>query len=303
MDARVPNWGDLAVFLATTRAGSLASAGVALGVNASTVQRRVGKLEASLGTRLFDRSHRGYALTAAGEELLAHALAVEAEVTAAERRIGGRDARLEGVVRVTTVDDFAVGVLTPIVRDFHARHPGVTVDVDVQSQFSDLSRREADVAVRFGIEPDDPDVIVKHLTRVDVAMYASRGYVQSRGLLRDEVELRAHPTVRASERFRRLPVEQWMEKYGDRGRVALRSGSMLVRFEAVRAGIGIGWLGCFMAEVEPELVRLPFLFDESASDLWMLVHVDLRRNARVRAFVEFAYDAIVDTRSRFLSPA
>ncbi len=291
------------MFLAVARGGTLAAAASALGIDASTAQRRMGKLERDLEARLFERSQRGYALTAAGGELLAHVLTMEQEVMALARRIGGRDESLEGVVRVATVDDLATAVLSPIVAEFRRRHPRVTLDVGIASSFADLTRREADVAIRFGAKPSTPDLVVRHLTRVDVALYASRRYVRAHGQPRSHEELAAHPIVCGDESMAAVPMERFMRRYADPAKVALRSNSMLARFAALRDGVGIGVLGCFMGEPEPSLQRLALDVPNVSSDLWMLVHVDLKRNARVRAFVDFAFEALLAQRSRFERPA
>jgi DNA-binding transcriptional LysR family regulator len=302
MSASSAAWADLEVFLAAGRYGTLAAAAAALGVNASTVQRRIGKLEAELETRLFDRSQRGYALTSTGVELFEHVLAIEQEVLAAGRRIGGRDQSLEGAVRVATVDDLAVSVLSPIFRDFRCAHPKVTIDVRVGSDFADLARQQADVAIRFGAKPSLGDLVVKHVSRVDVGLYGSRRYFRAHGRPETIEDLRHHGIVRGDVQVAGLPMERFMDRQGDPTRIALRSNSLLARLTAIRDGIGIGLIGCFMGERERTLERLDFRFPEAASDLWMVVHVDLRRNARVRAFVDFVHEALVALRPSFEYP-
>ncbi len=301
MEARL-DWDDLAVFLATAQGGTLAAAGESLGINASTVHRKLADLEAQLNARLFDRSQRGYALTASGEELLEHVQAMESEVLALRRKISGRDARLEGIVRVATVDDLAIRFVTGVIRDFRALHPGVSVELSIQAEFADLTRRQADVAIRFGLEPREPDLVVRHIARVEVALYGGTSYLRRHGVPRRPEDLRAHSVLRGDRRLAKLPVEKFMDRYADPAKVALRSNSMLARLAAVRDGVGIGFLGYFMAERERTLTRLPFVFPNAGTDLWMVVHVDLRRSARVRAFVDFAYDALVAQRECFAAP-
>jgi DNA-binding transcriptional LysR family regulator len=297
-----PAWSDLQVFLATAREGTLAAAAAALGVNASTVQRRIGKLESELGTRLFDRTQRGYSLTSTGEELFEHVLMVEQEILAIDRRIGGRDQSLEGTIRIATVDDLATGPLSPIIRDFRREHPGVTIDMGIGSNFADLTRRQADVAIRFGRKPSLGDLVVKHVSRVDVGLYASRKYLRTHGHPERLEDLRHHAIVRGDDQFAGLPMESIVERHGDPRRIAFRSNSMLARLTAIRDGIGVGILGCFTGERERSLERIDMRFPDASSDLWMVVHVDLRRNARVRAFVDFVHEALVALRWLFESP-
>jgi DNA-binding transcriptional LysR family regulator len=301
MNAR-PSWNDLQVFLAAAREGTLAAAAEALGVNASTVQRRIGKLEAQLATRLFDRKQRGYSLTAAGEELFVRVLTIEQEVLAVDRHIGGRDQSLQGTIRVATVDDLATGVLPPILRDFRRKHSRVTLEVGIGSDFVDLARRQADVAIRFGRKPALGDLVVKHISRVDVALYGSRDYFRAHGRPERLEDLRHHCIVRGDAQMGDLPMERIMDRHGDPIRIAYRSNSMLARACAIRDGLGIGLLGCFAGENDRTLERIDLAFPEAASDLWMVVHVDLRRNARVRAFVAFVHEALLALRPMFEAP-
>lgn len=298
MNARLPGWEDLHYFLATARGGTLAAAAEDLGVNASTVQRRINRLEEDLQARVFDRSQRGYALTPAGEELLAHAAAMELEVLAVGRKVGGFDERLAGTIRVATVDDLAVTVLMPLVREFTDAHPGVTVEVIVQVEFADLARRQADVALRLGGKPREPDLITRFVSRVNVALYASPAYLDARGRPRSIEELAAHDIVRGDDRVSGLLMERLIDRHG--GRVSYRSNAFLARAAALRDGLGIGFMSCFLADPDPALERLDVELPAfPGGSLWMLVHADLRRNARVRAFVDHVYAGLVAQRDRF----
>lgn len=299
MSARPFDWNDLEIFLATARGGTLAAAAHTLRLDASTVQRRITKLEAALRTRLFERSQRGYSLTSAGAELLAHTDAMDEHVTAARRKVEARDTSLSGLVRVATADDFAVTVLAPIVRSFRDAHPSVTVAVDLSTGHANLARQEADVAIRFGIKPPEGDVIVKHVAKAGLKLYASRAYLKKHALPRRLEDLREHPVVRGDVTMAAMPIEQLMDRYADPAKVAFRSESFFARFAAIRDGVGVGFLGCFMGDRERSLRRLPVALPELPATLTMLVHVDLKRNARVRAFVKHVYDALVAQRETF----
>ena len=292
MPARLFEWSDLEIFLAVARRGTLAAAAEILAVDASTVQRRVVKLEGGLRTRLFERSVRGYALTAAGEELLAHAEQMEHHALGAQRKLVARDDRLEGTVRVATVDDLACTVLSPIVRRFRDQHPHVTVELDIASTFADLARRQADVAIRLGGRHPGADVIEKKVAPVGVALYAHRRYLSAHGRPARLEDLAGHAIVRGDEQVRGFLMEELMDRHGDPAKIAFRSNSFLARLAAIRDGMGIGFLGCFMGDREPGLERLPFRFPDAGSWLRMLVHADLRRNARVRTKMNGACPAI-----------
>lgn len=299
MSARPFDWSDLEVFLATARGGSLAAAATALGLDSSTVHRRIAKLEAALRTRLFDRSQRGYSLTGAGEDLLAHAHAMDEHVVAAERQVIARDDALAGTVRVATVDDFAITVLSPIIRSFRDAHPNVMVALDISNTFTDLSRHQADVAIRFGIKPPEGDVVAKNVLKAYVALYGSRAYLAKHPRVRRLEDLREHFVVRADEAMSGMPDEQLMNRYCDPSKIAFRSNSFFARLAAIRDGVGLGFLGCYMGDRHKALRRIAIPFPEIAASVSILVHVDIHRNARVRAFVKHVQEELIIQRKLF----
>jgi DNA-binding transcriptional LysR family regulator len=289
MSARLPRWDDLEIFLATARGGTLAAAARALGVNSSTIHRRVAALESDLNTRLFNRSQRGYELTAVGEDLLTHAASLEEQVLALSRKITGRDQTLEGLIRVSTVDDLANEVLTPIFQGFLAKHPQVRLEVTVVEIFADLARRQADVAIRFGGKPSKGDVVAKHVTKVAVGLYAGTSYLQNHDRITSVDDLARHMIVRGDQNFAAMPMEKLLDRHCKESQFVFRSGSMLTRQSAIRAGIGVGFLSRFMGDKDPSLVAMDIDTPDLSAELWLLVHADLRRNARVRAFVDHTH--------------
>jgi DNA-binding transcriptional LysR family regulator len=300
MIARPYEWSDLEIFLAMARRGTLSAAADALRVDASTVQRRVGKLEAAMRAKLFVRSPRGCALTEAGQDLYTHVLAMEEQAAGAWRKVVARDEQPTGTVRVATVDDWAIHVLPPIIATFRERHPNVTVHVDVRSTFVDLAKHEADVAIRLGAAPQG-DIVVRRVLSPTVGLFASRAYVKKHGRPKKLEDLADHTLVRADESFAGRPMERILERYGDPAKIALRANSFYARVAAIRAGIGVGFAPLFMAARDEPLVPLPLPFPEppGGADLLMLIHVDMRKNARVRAFVEHTFAALVAQRRIF----
>lgn len=292
------DWADLALFLAVARGGSLAAAAVALRVDASTVHRRITGLEGALGARLFSRSPRGYALTNAGTELLPYATAMDEQATAAQRRLAARDDALVGTVRVSAIDDIA-GFLSPIVASFRRKHPGVSVAVDMRSAFADLARQQADVAIRISTRPPEGDLLAKHVAKLGLAFYGSRDYLARHGRPARIDELRDHSIVRGDAAQSTMPGERTLDSYASAERVAFRSQSMIARLAAVRDGVGIGVLGRFMGDQERTLERLALPVSDPNVNVWLLIHVDLRQNARVRAFTEHTYAALVAQRALF----
>jgi DNA-binding transcriptional LysR family regulator len=292
------DWADLELFLAVARGGSLAAAAASLLVDSSTVHRRIAGLEEALGTRLFARSPRGYALTSAGHELLPHATAMDEHAAAARRKVAARDEALAGTVRVSAIDDVA-GVLSPIVASFRRKHPGVSVAVDMRSAFADLARQQADVAIRISTRAPEGDLIAKHVAKLGLAFYGSRAYFARHGRPARVEDLRDHAIVRGDASLPTMPGERTLDSHSSAERIAFRSQSFIARLAAVRDGVGVGVLGCFMGDQEKTLVRLPFPVSDPNVNVWLLIHVDLRQNARVRAFAEHTYAALVAQRSLF----
>lgn len=291
------SWQDLQFFLAAARGGSLAAAAHALGVSSATVHRRLAHLERVYATRLFDRSPRGYALTEAGQELHAHVERIEAEMLSAERRVGGRDRRLRGRLHVATVDDLALTVLGPVLRGFAGHHSQLEIELSIGSDHSDLSRRHADVAIRPGSRPPEGDLVARRVCGIGVALYGRRE-------LADRTPAPAslpkgQRVVRGDAARAGLPMERWLDRQAPCGQAALRSGSMLARLVAVREGLGVGLLPCLAADADPGLVRLSDLLPEAGSSLWILTHADMRRNARVGAFVAHAQQALAALAPKF----
>ena len=285
-------WDDLRYVLAVADARSLAGAARALGVNHTTVLRRVSAFEKRLGLRLFERLATGYVLTAGGEELIAAARHIEDTVTALERKLAGQDLRLSGTVRVTATDTLMASVLPDILAQFRAVHPGIQVEVAVSNLMFNLSKRDADVAIRPAKDP--PETLVgRRVAKVAFAIYASPQYA-SRGRSR----------ICAGSNGSR-PTTAWPAPRSPNGCVRncktpiSRCGptrSLAMR-QAALAGLGLAALPCYLGDTSPGLlcVHPPIAAMETA--LWILTHDDLRHTARIRAFTEFAANAFARRRA------
>jgi DNA-binding transcriptional LysR family regulator len=284
MHSRI-DWEDLRYVLAVANAASLAAAARQLGVNHSTVLRRVNGFEERLGLRLFERLPTGYALTAGGEELLAAARAMADTVAALERRLLDRDLRLEGELRLTTTDTLmACPVLPNALAAFRERHPGIVVEVSTPNTIANLMRRDADVALRPTLDP--PEALVgRRVCGVAFAPYAAPGYLAARGA--DPSDLAAQRWVATDASLAGSSVARWMGAALPDAEVVLRADSLLALRQAALAGIGAAALPCYLGDTSAGLLRIgpPVAAMETA--LWVLTHEDLRRTARVGAFTEF----------------
>ena len=286
------DWDDLRYFLAVHRQGSLARAAATLGINATTVGRRLQALEERFGARLFDRQREGHVLAPAGRALLAHAEQMEAEAHAVERELIGADARAEGVVRVSVTEMLATRFIAPRLHELAARHPGITIDLQCTMRPVSLVRRDADIVLRLA-RPEEPNLVTKRLADIVLGLYASAAYLERRGAPADaERSLRGHDVV-AFAAARAFAVENdWLEPRLDGARLVLRSDSVSSLFGAVVGGVGIGLLPVVVAAAEPGLRRLATRTSPAPRVVWQTVHEDLQRSARVRAVLEFLGELI-----------
>src|SRR5215470_1345872 len=187
-------WDDLRYVLAIFRGRGLGRAGRALGVTHSTIYRRLQALEQSLGVQLFARLPSGYQPTEAGERLIAAAERMEAEALAVEREIAGRDAQLVGLVRVTSSETLAYRVLTGLIAGFRRAHPRVEVELVIDNQLLDLSRREADVALRAR-RPTGPAAFGRKVADIAWGVYGAKSYVKTTPPPRSKAQLAKHPVI------------------------------------------------------------------------------------------------------------
>jgi DNA-binding transcriptional LysR family regulator len=278
------DWSDYRYFLALARGGSLSAASRRMRVDQSTVGRRIAALEAKVGTRLFDHTPDGYVLTAAGESVRADVEQLEQQFVAVERRLAGRDAQLEGVVRLATTETFASAFLIAHLGALRTRHPRLSVELLAGNQLVDLARREADLAVRVGAAPKQPNLMVRQIGSVGFALYASPSYLARRGRPHLRSELRGHEIVCYGGELATVPLARWATEHAQKAEIAFRANSVEAVYKAVAAGLGMGVLPCLFAEQGLERISSAIL---GRSPIWTVVHEDMVRNARVRAVLEF----------------
>lgn len=280
------DWEALRTFLAIARLGGLAPAARALKVNHSTVFRRLEALEASLDTRLFDRHPRAYVLTAAGDALLPEAADVEERLLAVERRFTGRDQIPGGRVRVTTTNTLARHFLFPRLSSFRQRYSQITIDLITDNSLLDLARLEADIAVRGDDNP--PDYLIgRRMGTVHWAPYVHRDLLDGNPLQSPWSEL---PIIGLDDSLTRVPVSGWLRRH--RPDATLRLSDVDLVLEAVLAGLGVGWVPCFMVGEGCDLTALAPPDPALATGLWLLTHRDLRRTARVKVVMDWLNDTI-----------
>ncbi len=285
------SWDEFRLVKAIADARSLVGAAETLGLNHSTIFRRLGAVEDALGARLFERSRSGYQPTAAGEEMVALAAGMSESVVEFERRVAGRDVKPSGELRITTVDSMAVYLLPPILARFRQLNPGVHLDIILASQPLNLSRRDADVAIRATNEPSET-LVGRRIGAIRWAIYASPKVAAEFGARTAEEA----PWVGFGDNLGSLIGKRWTERHIGQRRQVCRVNSVLSMAESIAAGAGAGVLPCFIGNGRSDLTRIGEPIAELDVGLWILTHPDLRHSARVRAFTDYVGGELVKLR-------
>lgn len=275
------NWDDLKIFLAVARQGSARAAADKLAIHHSTITRRIEAFESAQKVHLFDRLTTGYSLTAAGKSLLESATRIEREVNGIERTLLGQDADLKGEIRVTMPDVIAANLLMPDLVAFMDAYPEIDLKVLVSYSVLNLTKREADVAIRLSDRPSE-HLIGRKAIRYHIATYASKAYLKRYPL--------PHKTEGAHWIGWDFPVPKakWISQ-SEFPNVPPRGhfDNVLVQLAAVKSGLGIARLPCFIGDVEPTLQRVPPGNSIPFHDIWILTHKDLLSTTRIQLFMDF----------------
>lgn len=279
-------WSDLRVFLAVAREGTLAAAARTLAQTQPTMGRRLRTLEKAIGHTLFQRTRAGFVLTDEGSAMLGHAERMEEEALAIQRQLAKQAHQLEGTLRITSSEWFGAHMLAPVLAEFAALQPGITVELVTEARFLDLARREADLA--FRIRPfTEPDVIARKLLHVRYGLYARTGM--------------AHPVLGNGEdttliglqtEFAGKPDDSWLQSMLPKARVVFRSNSRDMQAKMCAQGVGLSVLPVVLGEQLVGVERLDLGKDPPGRDTWVGYHRDLRRLARLRALLDLVINRI-----------
>lgn len=274
-----PDWDDLRYFLALARHGSLSAAARALKVSHATVARRVASLEASLQAPLFDRKADGYAPTAQGRRVEQLARSME-DAAQASADLTSPDAGLSGLVRLTMARSMAERFVVDRLGDFHRQHPAIDLEIIADSRVISLSRREADIALRFG-RPKDSDLLARRLSSVAFSFYASRGYAKS-------LKGTASPAMIGFDDDNDFIADAaWLNREFPQARFILRTNSQATQAAAARAGLGVAQLPLHVGHSDPGLVPVTLAKKPPDREIWMLLRRDVARLPRVRAVADY----------------
>jgi DNA-binding transcriptional LysR family regulator len=283
------DWNDLKFFLAVARSGSLSSAGVVLGTSASTVSRHVDALEKRFGRTLFLRQQSGYLLTDDGTDLMEQIEQVEQAMIATERKgYWSAQQEVSGVVRLATTEMLALHLVVPHLPILRARYPGLRVELDIALARVNLSRREADLALRMAAPNEaEGDYIARRIGKVDFGLYCANRAMPAGDLADRSEAWRGQDYVSWDGSWDELPMARWMHSAFGARPPGFVCNSLPTQCAAVRAGLGAGMLPCFIGDADEALCRIGPDSIPVSRDLWLVYHRDLKASRRVGAMQDF----------------
>ena len=291
-NAAMFEWSDLRYFLAVARHGSTLAAGRALGSSQSTVQRRLAELERKLGRKLVQRHASGYRLTEFGREMLPQAEQVERAILGFQQHKDTIERGEIGVIRLTCPEPIMTRLIQFKFLDrFHSRHPNFRVEFVMSDKYLDISKGDADVALRSG-DTDDDVLVGKKVADSLWAVYASRSYIERHGRPTSVDELKQHVLLGFDETMSKHRAATWLAEVAPQARLAARVNSVLGLVSAAKSGLGVAPLPTAIGDVEAELVQVLGPVRALQRSWRLLTHPDLRETPRVSAFFDFVNDEL-----------
>jgi DNA-binding transcriptional LysR family regulator len=281
------DWNDLKAFLAVARGGSTLAGAKTLGVNQTTVARRIESLENDLRLKLFERGQTGSRLTEVGQSLIAEAEKVEQAAIRFDNFAAGQLRGVGGSLRMTTNELVANTMVIPALVEFRKVHPDVQVDLVITDRQMDLENGEADLAIRTTQALAASDLVARKICDHHMALYCSRDYASRNGAPTSTDELRHHDLIDVTSEMGEMPGASWMMRHAGGKQPITRSNSMASLVHAVKAGLGIGALPCTIGDIDHSLVRCSDSIEEAKVTSWIVTRRELKDTPRVRAFIDF----------------
>jgi DNA-binding transcriptional LysR family regulator len=277
------DWNDLRYIKAIADTGNVADAANQLKVHQSTVFRRLNTLEKNLGVRLFERLPNGYMLTNAGEDFCQAADRIEADISALSRRISGQDLRPSGTIRVTMTDALLVKLLAPCLADFRLAYPEIKLEVLISGDIFNLTKRDADIAIRTTNKPLET-LVGRKVAQVAIAVYGSKKYLQTNLNLNN---LSQHDWIGFDESIIDPAIARWLKQNVPDVKFQYQFNTCMGIFTAVKENAGLALLSCYLGDSDRHLTRVSLPIPELEKELWILTHEDLRYVTRIRTFIDF----------------
>lgn len=285
------DWSLVRSFLAVVEQGSLLAAARQLQSSQPTIGRHVAELESQLGLVLFDRTGRGLVPTEAALRLANTGRAMQSGADQLARSVAGVDRSGAGTVRITASQPVACYVLPPLLAQMRLTLPEVQVELVASNTVSNLLRREADIAVRM-VRPEQATVIARRVGKVAIKACAHQDYLRRRGIPRHPSDLLSHDLIggdRNDETLKGFAARGFPVK---REQFAFRSDDLIVVWQAVRAGLGVGFASEHLIRTDPAIVPLLPKLKIEPLPVWLAVHKEIRTSKRIRAVYDFLADAL-----------
>ncbi len=274
------NWDDLKIFLAVASEGSVRAAAPLLGVNQSTVSRRIHSLEKELDTHLFEKLPSGYSITKVGTAVLSHAQRIESEFHELNKQIFSRNSDLEGNIRLTVCSPFLSNLLMQDLADFGERYPSIKIEILSSEHELNLSKREADIAIRVTNYPPE-HLVGRRISGYSQSIYASRTYIQQTAPSFSDNH-KEPPGLRWLADINPLELDKYTEHAPYKQAVCHHHiDQTALQYEAAKAGMGMALLPCFIGDRDSALMKMPRTQSFQSSAVWVLMHPDSRRTARM----------------------
>lgn len=277
------DWNDLQSFLAIAETGSLSAAAHRLGLTQPTLGRRLKAMEAKAGARLLEAVPRGFVLTSLGEAVLDHARTMQDAMLAVERTISGRDQRLAGLVRVTTVEVLAHYLVLPAIQTLQQANPELVVELVPATRAFSLTRREADIALRL-VPFEGNNLVARKVGNVQHHIYAAASHQLTKPHIDDWPK--DSPLITVLEDQEHLPQVNWFYQHFDPLHCILRSNDRMLQAEAAALGMGLACLPHIMEHKMPNLARVSASAEPVSQPIYMGVHHDMRNMPRVRVVMD-----------------
>lgn len=278
------NWDEIRTAYQVARMGTVSGAAEVLGVHHATVIRHIDALEKRMGAKLFQRHARGYTATEAGRDLLKVAQTTEEQFSQLASRIKGQGETVSGELVVTAVTGLDA-LLHPVFASFMAEHPAVRIRFLTDIRLFRLDYGEAHVALRAGLAPQEPDNVVRPLIHARVGLYASNSYIETHGMPGSVADFVHHRFIGPENEESRAPFHRWLRDTVPADNVVFRISDANTTKMAVRAGVGIGFIGDQDVDPAEGLVRVMAPIPEWDSPIWIVTHVDLHRTVKVQSFL------------------
>ncbi len=282
---------DIQVFLAVAQSGSLVTASQKLAINHSTAFRWLKRFEGQIGHLLFNRSDNHYVLSEAGHVIFPVAENIASGITSLTMVADSLGDHLAGAVNVTSADAMVLGYLPRAVKLFHEYHPKITIHLSSDNNFVNLSKREADIAIR-PTHSLTGNMVGRKAASMLFGLYASQEYIDSYGIPNIDNKGKGHLLCDYDASLSHLYAAQWVKENMSNARIVTKLASTVSLTQFAKSGMGIAAIPCFLADVDAKLVKVVEFDEWVASDIWILTHPELRHSPKIRAVLDFMFDTI-----------